>query len=295
MMTEIEESENLNANKPSIRTNLVHTAVTFLMNPEVINRPDFKKIAFLKKKGLTDEEITEAFKQAQNDPDYINNNVKGSVVENRLVPPPLPYVPSKPSLFMRISNLSSSLIILGVALYGLHRFYVLYIEPWLFGKTSPQNKLNQMEQQFSEMNHSLSDLKKTVSALEETINQQKIQLERYLQNEVNEYMPTPMALKDLKAEVGCVKSLLLNRHQFPAVPKVSSPSIPVWQLASLENGETKTEVSTNETQAENNKAEIEVSPSLENSKLLNGTSLNDNDSHSGPQVMSESLVAEERT
>jgi len=104
----------------------------------------------------------------------------------------------------------------------------------------------QLEQQLLEMMNSLSQLEKHVSALEENFNSQKEKMDQFLKNEVSEYYPTPLALRELKTEIASVKSLLLNRHQFPALPKVTPPTIPQWQLppkindddASKQNDET---------------------------------------------------------
>ncbi|GFR30768.1 pex14_N domain-containing protein [Trichonephila clavata] len=64
------------------------------------------------------------------------------------------------------------------------------------------------------------------------------------------YMPIPMAISDVKTEISSVKSLLINRHQFPAIPKVCSPSIPLWQLRDSEsensNSESKKETENEE-------------------------------------------------
>jgi len=49
---------------PSLRENLVTTAVEFLQEPKVAKSQDNKKRAFLKSKGMTEQEIDEAFSRA---------------------------------------------------------------------------------------------------------------------------------------------------------------------------------------------------------------------------------------
>lgn len=46
-----------------MRNDLIESAVSFLSSPNVQNAEKEKKIQFLKNKGLTDEEIEEAFKR----------------------------------------------------------------------------------------------------------------------------------------------------------------------------------------------------------------------------------------
>ena len=44
---------------------LISQAVTFLKHPQVQNSDKEKQLVFLKKKGLTDEEIAEAYKKLE--------------------------------------------------------------------------------------------------------------------------------------------------------------------------------------------------------------------------------------
>ena len=46
---------------PSNRKNIIDNAVDFLIDPRVVNASDDKKRSFLKSKGMTDEEINEAY------------------------------------------------------------------------------------------------------------------------------------------------------------------------------------------------------------------------------------------
>lgn len=58
-MSDIQNNEHSLAVAP--RENMITAAVRFLNNPKVGGGSDQQKMTFLKKKGLTDEEINEAF------------------------------------------------------------------------------------------------------------------------------------------------------------------------------------------------------------------------------------------
>lgn len=57
-------SSSSNINKQELREDLLKSAVSFLSSPNVQSADKSKKTAFLEKKGLTQEEIDEAFKRA---------------------------------------------------------------------------------------------------------------------------------------------------------------------------------------------------------------------------------------
>ncbi|KFM59747.1 Peroxisomal membrane protein PEX14, partial [Stegodyphus mimosarum] len=231
-MSNNQETANKTADEQLKRHSLVDAAVIFLLNPEVHSKPNEKKVAFLKSKGMSDAEIALAFEKAERyPPDHPSQTVK-RLASYKALPPPLPPVQTY-SFWSRFNKISSSILILGIALFGFHQFYQLYIEPWLFGKESEADRLIRMEKQLNEVNSSVAQLKETISTLEETINNQKGKIDKFVQSEVNEYLPTPLVLQDLKGEISTIKSILLSRHQFPAVPKFST-SIPTWQLPNSE-------------------------------------------------------------
>ncbi|GFU54962.1 peroxisomal membrane protein PEX14, partial [Nephila pilipes] len=208
-------------------TQKVDTAVNFLLNPEVQCKPDNTKVAFLIKKGLTDSEIAEAFDKVKSDPRLNTYPYQNDQLKNAL---PLPQHKKALSFWSQLNEYSSSFIVIAVAFYGLHRFYKLYVEPWLFGTKPEESKVTILEAQIKELNASISLLKDAVVRLEGTVNDQMLLINRVFLSDTCGYMPIPMAITDLKTEISSVKSLLINRHQFPAIPKVCNPSIPLWQL-----------------------------------------------------------------
>lgn len=274
-MSEEQKPSNEQSQPQQLRQNLVNTAVNFLLNPSVIDKAYGHKAAFLRKKGLTDAEISSAFEIAESDPKY--KEILGRVTLNNSaisppLPPPIPAYGKSTSFWSQLSRTSSSLIILGVAIFGAHYFYKKFIEPLIFGKESESNKSLKLEKQLLEMTNSISQLEKNVSTLEESIKYHKMQMDRFFQNEVNEYCPTPLALRELKAEIGSVKSLLLNRHQFPALPRVS-PTIPPWQLATKEDTGDTVKLNSEDVGQQHST----VTKSLPNKEQLQHTAENDHD------------------
>lgn len=278
-MSDNQKSSEANSEDQPIRHNLVNTAAHFLLNPSVVDKPNENKTAFLRKKGLTDAEIALAYGKAENESKskpVQNNNFPSNP---SIFPPPLPVYRKPRSFWSRLSKISSSLIILGVALFGAHYVYKKYIEPLLFGNMK-EDKFLKLEKQLLEMKNTLSQLERHILTLEDSYGSKNTQLDKFLQNEVNEYYPTHLALKELKNEIASVKSLFLNRHQFPALPKVTPPSIPQWQLPSKENDsesikqdvEGSEDVYTDESNS-NTKSSSEINSEINDSiEFINGIS-----------------------
>ncbi|GIY97500.1 peroxisomal membrane protein PEX14 [Caerostris extrusa] len=229
-MSDNSESDTTqNVKNTSIRRNLVNTAVNFLLNEEVKSRSESSKIAFMKRKGLNDSEIAKAFEMAKSDSRYYSVQSQNNQLSNTY---PLPPYQRPYSIWFQLRRFSSSFIILAAAFYGLHQFYKLFIEPWLFGTKTEKEEIIILKGQLMELTNSISQLKDAVVTLESSVRSQVQQVERIFLAENTAYMPVPIAIAELKSDVASVKSLLINRHQFPALPKVSSPSIPHWQRES---------------------------------------------------------------
>lgn len=264
-----DKTSNVKAEASTVRKALVDTAINFLLNPTVTDKPYAHKTAFLKKKGLTDAEIAVAYDKVENDPKYKEQQRSGVSVRP-LYPPPVPYGTPPLPFWTRLSTASSSLIVLGVALYGVHYFYKNYIEPLIFGTDSESVKSEKMETHLVDVSKSILQIDKNIAALEEKINSQKTQMDKFLENEVNEYCPTPLALRELKVEIAAVKSLLLNRHQFPALPKVSAPTIPEWQLAAKEDTSISSQQNGEENDHDTDTDEIQATADDSHSNIQNG-------------------------
>ncbi|GFS80807.1 peroxisomal membrane protein PEX14 [Trichonephila clavipes] len=220
--------------------------------------------------GLTDSEIAEAFEKVKSDPSFNTYPNRNDQLETAYS---LPQYQKALSFWSRLNTFSSSFIIIAVALYGLHYFYKLYIEPWLFGTKPPKSKAAILETQIKELNASISQLKDAVVMLEGTVNSQMQLINRVFLADNSAYMPIPMAISDVKSEISSVKSLLINRHQFPAIPKVCTPSIPLWQLRDSESENSKSEFKKEE---ENEEGLTSKTTSVENREKTENHSQDEN-------------------
>ncbi|KAJ3643199.1 hypothetical protein Zmor_025923 [Zophobas morio] len=211
--------------EPSIREDLVNTAIKFLENPNVIKTSLAEQQRFLKRKGLTDEEIRSACEKSGA---YAYHEQKSRT------PPPLPgstnpLVPYgtgtvQLSLFDRIRELVHNVAIFSFAAYVVYKFYEKFIAPFLFGK-----KKKSIEDSIDELD---KNMKQSVSDLQSSLSSVKVEVDKISSGADSN---TQRQLSDLKSEIATVKGLLLSRNQFPPVSKSSvvRPSIPAWQKTSI--------------------------------------------------------------
>ncbi|XP_064461308.1 uncharacterized sugar kinase YegV-like isoform X2 [Ornithodoros turicata] len=223
------------------RSDLVTTAVRFLENPKIQSSPISQKRAFLLRKGLTNEEIDCAIKQAR---------PTATVADQRALvpapgPPPLPprplpvqYAGAEQTIWSYLRDISSTAAVLGFACYGVYYLYKKYLEPYLSHKgwIKQDDQLTKVLQEVSALTAAVQQLKEAVKSLEGSLGNEQRMLR---ETESVDAVKHDAALSDLKSEVQSIKGLLLSRKQFPDTPK-AFPSIPTWQLkteeASKENG-----------------------------------------------------------
>ncbi|XP_069677718.1 peroxisomal membrane protein PEX14 [Periplaneta americana] len=219
-----ENSETSEKQSPKTREDLVNTAVKFLQNPNVQSSSLAHRQAFLKRKGLTEEEVQIACERAGAFDNSGKNGQLQTMFQHPPVPPPqhlVPHTLPPPTRWTRFREIANTIAIIGGITYGLYLFYKKYIEPFLFGINEKQKTI---EDSISELNESV---KKVHSDLE------KISEQQARQPDLNN--ATSKQIQELKAEIATVKGLLLSRHQFPAATPSSPlvpPSIPAWQMSS---------------------------------------------------------------
>ncbi|EEB17472.1 conserved hypothetical protein [Pediculus humanus corporis] len=189
------------------RTELIDTAVNFLQNPNVQKSSTFQKEAFLRKKGLTTEEIKIAFEKSVN-----------------LVPLSLvnydQNVAKKGFWFQKIKDVISTATLVVGASYTLYYLYKKFIKPvfpveWNISKKQDRNGSTK------------KPLEKAITELKEDIQRIQAELEQIVasQREQNNYK----LMSELKSDITTVKGILLSRHQYSSV-SLSGPAIPNWQL-----------------------------------------------------------------
>ncbi|KAM9342910.1 peroxisomal membrane protein PEX14 isoform 2-T2 [Pholidichthys leucotaenia] len=220
-------------NRP--REELITTAVQFLQSPKVQQSPLTLRKAFLKKKGLTDEEVELAIQRS------------GSKEVLPVVPvgPPHPLYPTQlapappsPAGF-RWRDYAAVTIVIGGMAFAVYQVYKKYILPLIIGSQEDKKHLQRMESNIAAMSGTLtqtvSQLQQTLASVQELLIQQQQKIQELSQelaaaeasSSTNRILDSQTA-GELKAEIASLKSLLLSRKQFPSTPAI--PKIPSWQI-----------------------------------------------------------------
>jgi len=110
----------------------VKTAVQFLQNPKVLSSPLSQKQEFLKRKGLTDEEIKTAFKLAS-----VENKADRNALQNQnpytavqissesIHPYQMNVYP--PTFLLKIKEFFNATALIGVTVYCAYWFYKVFL------------------------------------------------------------------------------------------------------------------------------------------------------------------------
>ncbi|NWR45258.1 PEX14 protein, partial [Regulus satrapa] len=211
------------------------TAVKFLQNPRVRQSPLASRRAFLKKKGLTDEEIDLAFQQSGTGTEEPPSPAPST--QPLPAQPPQPLVYSPPGSRWRDYG-ALAIIMAGIA-FGFHQLYKKYLLPLIMGGKEDRKQLQRIESNISEMSGSVTQtvtqLQTTLAAVQELLIQQQQKIQELTQELAASKATTStnwilesQNINELKSEIYSLKGLLLNRRQFP--PSPSAPKIPSWQI-----------------------------------------------------------------
>ncbi|XP_076633138.1 peroxisomal biogenesis factor 14 [Colletes latitarsis] len=216
--------QDANNNNLPLRENLVKTAVEFLQNPKVASSPIGRKQEFLRKKGLTEEEIQTAFKLASVDITADQNVIRKSKDYTVIPIPPgqvYPYFQTYPyqiTPFQKIKEFFNATALIGATIYCVHWFYKKFIEPFLFGRKKKNTIKDSVSELDKTIQNSMKEVKQSISKVEDDV-------QKLTQNQSIDPM-VPQLVQELKQDLASLKSLLLSRKQFPSAPA----SIPSWQL-----------------------------------------------------------------
>uniref|UniRef100_U3JXM9 Peroxisomal membrane protein PEX14 n=1 Tax=Ficedula albicollis TaxID=59894 RepID=U3JXM9_FICAL len=214
---------------------LIVTAVKFLQNPRVRQSPLATRRAFLKKKGLTDEEIELALQQSGTGAE--EPQCPGPASQPVPAQPPQPLLYSPPGSRWRDYG-ALAIIMAGIA-FGFHQLYKKYLVPLIMGGKEDRKQLQRIESNISEMSGSVTQtvtqLQTTLAAVQELLIQQQQKIQELTQELAASKATTStnwilesQNINELKSEIYSLKGLLLNRRQFP--PSPSAPKIPSWQI-----------------------------------------------------------------
>lgn len=215
--------QDTNNNSLPLRENLVKTAVQFLQNPKVSSSPLMQKQEFLKRKGLTDEEIKTAFKLAS-----VDNTVDRNALQNQnpytavqmSQGPIYPYQTSiyQSTFLQKVRDIFNTTALIGATVYFVYWLYKKFIEPFLFGRKKKSN----VEDRITELDKTVQD---TMKEVKDSILKMENDVQKLTQHQALD--PTiPQLVHELKHDLSSLKALLLSRKQFPSAPA----SIPPWQL-----------------------------------------------------------------
>lgn len=222
------------------RDHFIKTAVTFLQNPKVQQSPIEHQQAFLKKKGLSDEEIGIAFERSRaliQQNEFVTSPSTIVQIPNQLAPP-------LPSAWTKLWDFFNTLMFVAGVSYSLYYLYKKFLAPLLFGRRDKKPSIEESIKLIQEsLNKSVLEMKESLREVKETLDSQQQELIRLALlrtdgadiNGGNGDAATKRTLHDMKAEITSIKGLLLNRRQFPSTPN-PNPSIPAWQLSQDTNG-----------------------------------------------------------
>ncbi|KAG1649603.1 Peroxisomal membrane protein PEX14 [Nymphon striatum] len=280
-MDENSHKENIASKMASnkiARENLIETAVKFLVNPRVVQSSISHKTYFLKKKGLTDQEIDIALNRCQaNLPINSQTVMRINHSDNY-------------SLWSRLQYFSTTTVLIGTSLYFIYKFYRKCIYPYLFGSS---NK----EEAFSKLVEVVNSLDRSIKVLESSMTSFKCRLEEYcskldsLSDSSNLNKTTPEDIKSLKNDISSLKGLLLNRKQFPPTPSLN-PGIPSWQqvqqIKESDNAidDSGSSADSNESSPKSSEKNLNSKPEEKNSKFQDNNS-SDNGSYVCVDELSE--------
>ncbi|XP_003246804.1 peroxisomal membrane protein PEX14 [Acyrthosiphon pisum] len=234
---------------PTVRKSVVAKAIEFLVLESVQKMPTERKINFLSKKGLTDVEIQYSIQRAAMicyDNQSLNKQNQSAHNNSSNAPGAIQTSFESQSWY---SRLFGPIAFAAAVVYIGYKLYKKYIESWLFGaqKTPLENRLETIE----------LSVQRCIMMLEEKDN---------LLKSSNTYADRQKEFNiQVRAELKSIKSLLLNRFQFPPAP--ASSSIPEWQL--LKN--TKSQV---EQQDKINNSDVPNSLQTSEKSILNETQKN---------------------
>uniref|UniRef100_A0A8C5PN32 Peroxisomal membrane protein PEX14 n=1 Tax=Leptobrachium leishanense TaxID=445787 RepID=A0A8C5PN32_9ANUR len=228
------------------RRNLVATAVKFLQNPRVRQSPVSTRKDFLKRKGLTDEEVELALQQsgtAHDDPPPMEPAVG---VPRPGLPPQLAVQPYNPPRSRWRDYGALAVILAGIA-FGFHQLYKRYLLPLIVGGKESRKQLQRIESAVSEMSGSVTQTARVLFSVFYFL----ADVIFNVQQNCNTCYSIAAALSLLRSRPAAFTGMLcllcvtfcndhgrlivtcrydfLVRRQFP--PSPSTPKIPAWQIS----------------------------------------------------------------
>lgn len=222
-----------------IREDLVATAVKFLQNAKVQERPLEQRRAFLERKGMNTAEIELAMLRSGTLTTELDS---ASLMpqEQRGQPPfvgtpaIIPVATTVPSSWTRLRDVANMIVLLTGAAYAVYHVYKRLILPALRGGEDSDNSdpLKEVRRSVDELRRSMADVVAGITETQSLMRVQQRQLDDAIRSSSLLRGPDEldrMHVTEVKEELRSLKALLLNRKQFPSLP-TTTPVIPAWQL-----------------------------------------------------------------
>jgi len=192
-----------------LRENLIQSAIEFLQEPRVVSSPDERKRKFLKTKGLTDEEIDEAYRRAGKISSAVGPTVTVGPLVSSAVGPTVVQVPWK----------SMVLVLLTFSEVGRFLFYIIKKCLFPFIVKSQKSKHEKKYQAIQE------DIKSQIKSISTRFSEQSTDLLttlKVLKNSLGESKKSPR-IKD--EEPSTISPLRQEMNEIETtLPKILTPS-----------------------------------------------------------------------
>ncbi|KAE9547825.1 hypothetical protein FO519_008960 [Halicephalobus sp. NKZ332] len=251
-MSEDDNSDSSPASSTALRPEMIEAAKQFMLNPKVRGTSFENQKKFLLDKGVTECEVEEARKQVPQ---------MDTVPYPQTPYPQMAHYPQEPppqSIGSKLYSFTQSVVVVGGASYMAYRLMRSWVLPKFFNYPDEEDKkLAALQNQVNELQNSTKFIMDSVEQTLSTVSAQQEQLNRALLIMSGQNGSKDTEIAKLVQDMGVVKSLLLNKSQFPPIPSTSenlngvlkpvktvrwqaNPSIvpPSWQLASeTTNGE----------------------------------------------------------
>ncbi|XP_011314791.1 peroxisomal membrane protein PEX14 isoform X2 [Fopius arisanus] len=186
----------------------------FLQNPKVSSSPLKQRQDFLRRKGLSEDEIRKACDLAGV---AEVNDFTSVLIPQNYVYQGHDYQVMQPTLFHRIREYFNTAALIGATFYCIYWFYKKFIQPLLFGRKKDSIK-DTVEDLDKTVKDSLREMKESISKVESSV-------KKMSQHQTPD-ATIPHLVQELKQDLASLKGLLLSRKQFPSAPLF----IPPWQL-----------------------------------------------------------------
>lgn len=199
----------------------MNTAVSFLLNPKIQNTTLAQKRGFLFNKGLNSDEIELAIERTLFS---LSGNQDTFTYHHNAPINPFFY---RPPTFWSITRLiTPSVLLISGLIYGFYQLIERFIKPLIYGQDACRSSIDIIRIELTGLRQSIKNLEDNLLRVEENV---KRNLEIELQQSRSQDYAGIAAINEMRTELTSMKSLMLNKDQFPMINMTKSTGIPDWQ------------------------------------------------------------------